>query len=38
MGHRLCDSVKLLLQKKQAVNNSDIFNKETVALVDKLLE
>ena len=34
----LCDRVKLLLQEKQAGNNSDITNKEIVAIVDKLLE
>ena len=34
----LCDRIKLLLQEKQAGNNSDIFNQEIVAIVDKLLE
>ena len=34
----LCDRLKLLLQEKQAVNNSDIINQEIVAIVDKLLE
>ena len=34
----LCDRLKLLLQEKQAGNNSDIINQETVAIVDKLLE
>ena len=32
----LCNRLKLLLQEKQAGNNSDIINKEIVALVDKL--
>ena len=36
--NELCDSLKLLLQKKQAGNNSDIINQEIVATVDKLLE
>ena len=34
----LCDRLKLLLQEKQAGNNSDIFNKETFSIVDKLSE
>ena len=34
----LCNRLKLLLQKKQAGINSDIFNGEIVAIVDKLLE
>ena len=34
----LCDRLKLLLQEKQAGNNSDINNDEIVAIVDKLLE
>ena len=34
----LCDRLKLLLQEKQAGNNSDIINEEIVAIVDKLLE
>ena len=33
-----CDRLKLLLQEKQARNNSDLINKEIVAIVDKLLE
>ena len=33
-----CDRLKLLLQEKQAGINSDIFNEEIVAIVDKLLE
>ena len=36
--NELCDRLKLLLQEKQAGNNSDIINDETVAIVDKLLE
>ena len=34
----LCDRLKLLLQEKNAGNNSDIINEEIVAIVDKLLE
>ena len=34
----LCDRLKLLLQEKQAGNNSDIINNEIVAIVDKFLE
>ena len=34
----LCDRLKLLLQEKNAGNNSDIINDEIVAIVDKLLE
>ena len=34
----LCDGLKLLLQEKQAGNNSDRINQEIVAIVDKLLE
>ena len=34
----LCERLKLLLQEKQAGNNSDIINQEIVAKVDKLLE
>ena len=34
----LCDRLKLLLQEKQAGNNSEIINEEIVAIVDKLLE
>ena len=33
-----CERLKLLLQEKQAGYNSDIFNQEIVAIVDKLLE
>ena len=32
----LCDRLKLLLQEKQAGNNSDIINQEIVAIVDKV--
>ena len=34
----LCDRLKLLLQEIQGGNNSDLINKEIVAIVDKLLE
>ena len=34
----LCDRLKLILQEKQAGNNSDIINEEIIAIVDKLLE
>ena len=34
----LCDRLKLLLQKKQAGNKSDIINREIVAIIDELLE
>ena len=30
----LCDRLKLLLQEKQAGNNSDIINQEIVAIVE----
>ena len=33
-----CQKLKLLLQEKNAGNNSDLINKEIVAVVDKLLE
>ena len=36
--NELCDRWKLLLQEKQAGNNSDIINDEIVAIVDKLLK
>ena len=36
--NELCDRLKLFLQEKQTVNNSDIINDEIVAIVDKLLE
>ena len=35
---KICDRMKLLLQEKQAGNNSDRTNDEIVAIVDKLLE
>ena len=34
----LCNRIKLLLQEKNAGNNSNIINEEIVAIVDKLLE
>ena len=34
----LCDRLKLLLQERNAGNNSDLINDEIVAIVDKLLE
>ena len=36
--NELCDRLRLLVQEKQAGNNSDIINQEIVAIVDKLLE
>ena len=36
--NELCDRTKLLLQEKQAGNNSDFFNEKNVVLLDKLLE
>ena len=36
--NEICGGLKLLLQKKQAGNNSDIINEEIIATVDKLLE
>ena len=33
-----CNWLKLLVQEKQAGNESDVFNQEMVAIVDKLLE
>ena len=36
--NELCDRLKLLLQEKQAGNNSDIINDEIIAIIDKLLE
>ena len=36
--NELCDRLKLLLQGKQAGNNSDIINDESVVINDKLLE
>ena len=34
----LCDKLRLLLQEKQAGNNSDIIDQGIIAIVDKLLE
>ena len=34
----LCKRLNLILQEKQAVNNSDKINQEIVAIVDKKLE
>ena len=34
----LCNRLKVLLQQKQAGNNSDLTNEEIIAIVDKLLE
>ena len=34
----LCNRIKLLLQEKQAGNNSVLINQEIIAIVDKLLE
>ena len=34
----LCERLKLLLQEKNAGNNSEIINEEIVVIVDKLLE
>ena len=36
--NEFCDRLKILVQAKQAGNSSDIFNEETVAIADKLLE
>ena len=36
--NEICDSVKLLLQEKQAGKNADSINDELVAIVDKLLD
>ena len=36
--NELCDRLKLLLQEKHAGNNSNIFNEEIIAIVDKLFE
>ena len=36
--NELCDSLRLILQEKQAGNNSDKINDEIVAIVDKFLE
>ena len=34
----ICNRLKMLLQEKQAGNNSDIINEQIVAIFDKLLE
>ena len=34
----LCDRLKLLLQQKQAANNSDLYNHEIVPIPDKTLK
>ena len=36
--NELCEKLKLLLQEKQAGNNSDLVNRKIVAIVDKLSE
>ena len=36
--NELCDRLRILLEEKHAVNNSDIVNEEIVAIIDKLLE
>ena len=36
--NELCDRLKLLLQEKHGGNNSNLFDEEIVAIVDKLLE
>ena len=36
--NELCYRLKLLLEEKEAGNNSDIISQEIVAVVDKLLE
>ena len=36
--NELCDRLELLLQEKQAGNNSDIINDEIIAIIDKLLK
>ena len=36
--NELCNRLKLLLQEKQAGNNSDLYNEEIVAILDKLSE
>ena len=37
-GDKLCDRLTLLLQEKHTGINSNIINKEIIAIVDKLLE
>ena len=34
----LCNRLRIILQEIQAGNNSDLINKEIVAIVDKILE
>ena len=34
----LCDKLKILIHEKQAGNNSNIFNEEIVAIVEKVFE
>ena len=34
----LCNRLKLLLQEKQAGNNSDVINEEIIAIADNLIE
>ena len=36
--NELCDRLRLLLQEKQAGNNSNIFNEEIVVIVNNLVE
>ena len=36
--NELCDRLKLLLQEKHGGNNSNLFDEEIVAIIDKLLE
>ena len=36
--NEFCDRIKLLLQEKHGGNNSNLFDEEIVAIVDKLLE
>ena len=36
--NELCNRLKILLQEKQAGNNSDIINQEIIVIIDKLLE
>ena len=36
--NELCNRLKLLIEERQAGLNSDVFNQEIVAMVDKLLE
>ena len=36
--NELCNRLKILLQEKQAGNNSDIINQEITVIIDKLLE